>query len=341
MKIATIGDIHLSRYGQDKIEDSSNLPERLHSIKEALYEFGMYCRKNEIKVAAIAGDLLHGKSIIYAIAQELMLNFFEDFKDIIFYVIDGNHDLSGKGTDVVSALRPLEKIPNVQWIRFDQTYHLESEDVLFVPYSYDMVDVIKNNKAKILISHFGLSEATLNSGMSIISDLSIKDLRGRYNIVILGHYHKPQEIIENDFALYYTGSLIQLDWGEKGDEKRFLVLDTEKMQVDSIPLTNYKKHIEIEVTSENLDDALKAAQKAKQAGNHVKIVMKERVDLTKVKGEFNVVDKTEQNITNRGITSTMSQIDKLKRYLEIREIPEDQHKDYLDSVIQIVNEGEG
>jgi hypothetical protein len=43
MKSAIITDIHLSKYSQDKIEDKSRLPERLHSIKRALYEVADYC----------------------------------------------------------------------------------------------------------------------------------------------------------------------------------------------------------------------------------------------------------------------------------------------------------
>ena len=63
MKFAFIADIHLSRYSQDKIEDESNLPERLHSIRRALTEVAMYCKQNKIKHLIIGGDILHGKSI--------------------------------------------------------------------------------------------------------------------------------------------------------------------------------------------------------------------------------------------------------------------------------------
>lgn len=321
MKFAYTADIHLSRYGQDKLEDESNLPERLHSIKSVLYEIADYCIANNIRVIVIGGDLLHGKSVIYAIAQEIMLEYFKKYNDlIVFYVIDGNHDLSGKGETVVSALRPLEDIWNLHWIRFDQIKHLEKDDILFVPYSYNLPSIIKQNKARVLISHFGLSEGILNSGMSIVSDISVKDLRGRYELVLLGHYHKPQEIIEPGFSLYYVGSPIQLDWGEKNDEKRFLVVDSDTLDVQSIPIQNYKKHIEIELTPESFDQAISIAREAKESGDHVKIIMKEVVDLTSLKGEFNVIDKTEQDITDRGITSSMSLEDKLRKYLEIREI---------------------
>jgi len=341
MKFAYIADIHLSRYSQDKVEDESNLPERLHSIRRALIEVAEYCIANGIGYIIIGGDTLHGKSVIYAIAQELMLEYFEDYnKKIQFIVIDGNHDLSGKGEKVVSALRPLRNVPNVDWVRFDTTLYWDSEDILFVPYSYKLPQVIKENKAKILISHFGLSEGMLNSGMSIISDVSIKDLAGRYECVLLGHYHRPQEIIRPDISIYYVGSLIQLDWGEKGDEKRFLVVDTDTMDIQSIPITQYKKHIEIELLSSNVDEALKLAKEAKESGHHVKILMKESVDLSSVKGEFNVVDKTEVDITDRGITSSMSQDDKCRKYLDIKQIPEDKREAYLQLAKDIIDEVE-
>ncbi|MFW9871817.1 MAG: exonuclease SbcCD subunit D [Candidatus Thorarchaeota archaeon] len=334
MEFGFIADIHLSRYGQDAIEDETNLPERLSSIKSALYEVGTYCVENSIDTIIIGGDLLHNKSVIYAIAQDLMLDYFEDFSGINFIVIDGNHDLSGKGADVVSALRSLRNIDNVTWIPFNETYRIEN--ILCVPYSHKVPNVVRNNKSDILISHFGLNEGVLNSGLSIISDVSLKELTGKYKLVLLGHYHKPQEILRPDISLYYVGSLIQLDWGEKGDEKRFLIVNSDTLDVQSIPITNYKKHIELELTTDNKDEIFEAAKKAKENGDHVKVIMKERVDLTSIKGEFNVIDKTERDITDRGISSSMSREDIHKRYLNIKEIPEDQANDYLNVAKRII-----
>ena len=341
MRFGFIADIHLSKYSQDKIEDQSNLPERLHSIKSAIYEVAEYCLANGIKVIVIGGDTLHGKSVIYAIAQEIMLQYFHDFMDLNFIVLDGNHDLSGKGTDVVSALRPLEHIPNVNWVKFSETAYLQNEGILIVPYSTNLTNIIKNNKARILISHFGLSEAILNSGISVVSDVSLSDLRGRYELVLLGHYHKPQEIIQNNIKLYYVGSPIQLDWGEKNDIKRFLIVDTDTLQVDSIPINSYKKHIELELTNQNKDEIFKLAKQIKDCGDHCKIIMKEKVNFdNKVKNEFHIIDKTEIAVTDRGITSSMSQEDKLMRYLEIKQIPDDEKEIYKQIGLEIIRESE-
>jgi len=333
MKFAFIADLHLSRYSQDKIEDETNLPERLHSIKRALCEVGDYCCENDIKRIIIGGDLYHNKSIIYAIAQEIMLDFFEQYEDLEFWVLDGNHDLSGKGADAISALRPIRNYINVEWVTQFQTV---DNDLICIPYSYDIVNQVKQNKGRILISHFGLNEGVLNSGISIVSDIGIKDLIGRYELVLLGHYHKPQQIIRDDIKIYYVGSLIQLDWGEKGEEKRFLVVDTDTLQVDEIPIIQYRKYIEIEMNSLNKDDALKAAQQAKDDGHHVKVLMKEKVDITGFKDDFNIVDKTEADITDRGITSSMSQEDRINRFVKIKEIPQIDVDEYTKEAFDII-----
>ena len=68
--------------------------------------------------------------------------------------------------------------------------------------------------------------------------------------------------------------------------------------------------------------------------------MREKVDTSGLDG-FTIVDKTEADITDRGITSSMSQEDKLKKYLEIREIPEDQQDAYLKEAFEIIQNCEG
>jgi len=339
MKFGYTADIHLSRYGQDKVEDESNLPERLHSIKISLDSMAQHLVDNNIRVMIFGGDLLHGKSIIYAIAQDLMIDFFNHWSDDLkFYVIDGNHDLSGKGHKVVSALKPLRNLPGVTWVPFNET--LQIRDILMVPYGPDMIDVIKKNNARTLISHFGLSEGMLNSGISIVSDISMKDLEGKYELVLLGHYHKPQEIIRPSIKLYYVGSPIQLDWGEKDDDKRFLIVDSETLEVESVPTTGYKKHIELDITNSNKEEVLRLASEAKEEGHWVKVVKRETVDLGG-DNEFMIVDKSEHDITNRGITSGMSHADKFKKFLEIKEIAENDHEAYLKKALDLVDRCEG
>jgi DNA repair exonuclease SbcCD nuclease subunit len=333
MKFAFTADIHLSRYGQDPVDATTGLPERLDSIKNALYSMTEVCHQEKINKVIIGGDILHTKSVIYALAQDMMLQFFEDHLEMQFYVIDGNHDLSSRGVDAISALRALKNVPNVHWVTKKPD---KVENILLVPYSIEVVNQVKEGNADILVSHFGLSEGVLNSGISIVSKLSMADLRGKYKLVLLGHYHKPQEIIEDNISMYYVGSPIQLDWGEKGESKRFLIVDSETLEVKEFPTSGYRHFVEVELTSKNKNEAAKLAKEAHDNGHYVKIVQKEKMD---VKGfeDFNIVNKTESDVTNRGITSSMTDREKLKKYLEVKEIPEDQHNEYLDFGIEIIN----
>jgi hypothetical protein len=64
--------------------------------------------------------------------------------------------------------------------------------------------------------------------------------------------------------------------------------------------------------------------------------MKEKVDLTGISEDFNIVDKTEVDITDRGISKSMTEEDKLSRYMEIKEIPEDKREKYLNVALESI-----
>jgi len=333
MKFAFIADVHLSGYSQDKIVNQ--LPERLNSLKNILYQIANYCIENKINTVVIGGDLLHGKSLIHAVAQSIMLEYFRDFTETLeFIIIDGNHDVSAKGKDAVSALKSLDNEPNV--IRYKEPTMVG--DVYFVPWSFGIAEIIKNNKAKYLISHFGLNEGILNSGASIISDLGIPDLAGKYKYVILGHYHKPQSIIRKDIELYYVGSPIQIDWGEKNEEKRFLVIDTDNDIINSIPTQGYTKYCEFIITPDNSNEIVQEAIKLKGEGHFVKLVKTESIDTLALEKDFIVVDRTEKDITNRGVNTSMSMDDKLQSFLDIKQIPKELRSAYIIGAKEIIDD---
>ena len=198
MKLAVTADIHFSAYAQDTVIEG--FPERLGSLKNTVTNIIEECQKREVNEIAFAGDLCHNKSIIHTSAQDVMLNIFQEkkYKDLRFYVIDGNHDLSTKGGESVSALRSLETIENVRWISHQSKGELGHgmDNILFVPYYPGMKEYITKptTKADILISHFGLDEAMLSSGISIQSSIKASNLK-KFKLVILGHYHLPQHMV--------------------------------------------------------------------------------------------------------------------------------------------------
>lgn len=342
MKIAVTADIHFSAYAQDPMVEDK--PERLNSLYNAWTNMINDCKDMGIYNVAIAGDLLHNKSIIYTTAQDMMLQLFRESYDMNFFVIDGNHDLSGKGSESVSALKSLESLEYVKWISYQSNgeivYQMDGGKIAFMPYFPGMQEHIKNVKADIFISHFGLSEAMLSSGISIQSSIKASDLK-HFKLVVLGHYHMPQAMVSGPTHIYYTGSPIQLDWGEKNERKRFLVIDTDKPHdVQSIETRGYKKYIELNLSSENKSEKIEEAKKLRDEGHHVKLVTTEKLDLEEDMKGVNIISNVEEDITNRGITSEMDEIDIHSKYLEIKDIPEDERKAYINAAKKIMDETE-
>ena len=77
-------------------------------------------------------------------------------------------------------------------------------------------------------------------------------------------------------------------------------------------------------------------------GHHVKINKLEVVDDSDIIEEFRVVDKTERDITNRGINQSMSLNDKLSRFMEVKEVPielREIHMEVAKEIIDSVEEG--
>ena len=323
MKFICIADIHLSMYYQDRI--IKGLPERLYYLKNVLTNISEYAISNEIKNIVIAGDVFHTKSIIHSLAQSILLDYINNNGSIDFSVIDGNHDMSSKSGEGVSALKCLDNCSNVNMIHEPCVY----EDIIFVPWDpRTMRQTIKESTQSYLVSHFGINEAMLNSGISIVSDIKAKDL-AHFKKCFVGHYHVPQEFAN----IHIPGSIIQLDWGEKGEKKRFLIVDTEDDSVESVETSGYKQHIEIDLDTNDpseLSEIYEKAKSLKDEGHEIKFnLMKGDIDISPIKEDFRVIDKVEKDITNRGINTAMSKEDILNRYIEIREIPEEKREIFL------------
>jgi len=221
MRAVVTGDLHYSLYGSDPVMENG-LNERLCYIDKVFRNSILqYAIDNKIENCIVAGDIFHNKSIIHSLAMAVFVDTLRDHPQIHFYLIDGNHDHSKMSGTGVSALKSLSKEPNVTVIHDT----LQIENIYMVAWNNKIVKNITSYKGSdYLISHFGLNEASLSSGISIVSDLGMKNL-SKYKFVLLGHYHKPQEISNSSTQLYYVGSPIQLDRGERHENKRFLDVD--------------------------------------------------------------------------------------------------------------------
>jgi len=337
MRAVVTGDLHFSLYASDNIM-KDGLNERLHYINKVMRNSILkYAVDNKIDNCIVAGDIFHNKSIIHSLALATFIDIIREYQQIQFYLIDGNHDMSsitGKG---VSSLKALEKEMNVIVIHTP----LQIDNIYMVPWNNKLHDEIKQapKECDYLISHFGLNEGMLSSGVSIISDLGMKDLTN-FKYVILGHYHKPQEIQKNNTQLYYVGSPVQLDRGERNEAKRFLDIDFDQNNILSIETEGYKKYFQFNIADNtNVKDIIQQAKKLEKAGHEVTLELTgENLDNSKIPDNFRQIDRRDIDITDRGVSLNMSEKDRMTAYLNIKKIPENDHEMYLNTAIEIIGD---
>ena len=339
MKRIAIADIHLSEYKTDKIVED-NYPRRLYEIILTLRKLCEYARSNKIKHIDILGDLHSDKNIIYTDAQNAFKRILDDNQDITFSIIAGNHDLSSTGDTATATIEVFDKYPNVKcYVDKPQIV----DNIAILPYSHNMITYLKEMKREdILLSHFGLSEAVLQSGISIVTNIKMKDLDDKFELVLLGHYHKPQELKSRSCSLYYVGCPVHFNWNDKNEDKRFIVYDTETIEVISVPInwiTQFKEYtINDKTDYANLLEEIKSE---KEKGNKVRVRGLVKLD-KEFQTKFNkedvvIIDDTEVNITQRGININMSRDEKLKKYLSYKELDPTEHEKYFNIMKKIVS----
>ena len=193
---------------------------------------------------------------------------------------------------------------------------------------------------KILISHFGLDEAQLSSGISIRAGVKATDLK-TFKLVLLGHYHKPQYLDCGKTSIYYVGSPIPVRRDEATEEKRFLVVDTDTFDVVSVLTEGYRRFCEFVLDADtNTEELLKLVKQQTDLGNH--IVIKNRtpdipLDIRKyITENAQVIDDYEKDINIRGITSNMPPEEQLNKYMDIMGISDNERAEYLKIGLEII-----
>ncbi len=131
----------------------------------------------------------------------------------------------------------------------------------------DLAKGFKSDAVNVMIAHMTIdgakftgSEAAFYSGS--VYSLSGQSLPSECQYVGLGHIHRPQQIA-NAAPTYYAGSVIQVDFGEVGEQKGFNIIEVEAgrpAKVQFQPLTCQKPLKRVECNLEELDSILEAHQ---------------------------------------------------------------------------------
>ncbi len=214
-------------------------------------DIGVRCWKQAVDLAqggmlVFGGDMFHDRralqNSVKDAATEAMEYAIERCSSVLLLV--GNHDQYLRNGSIHS-LRAFKQWPNV-YVCDDKPTLWKAGKLHVYAHPFDVDSNVPLQWARglkspapdddiisVLLLHQGLRGARMNGGATDGSSAVPLGLE-RFNYVLLGHYHKPQTVPGYPHVSYIS-SPYQLNWGESGDQKRFLML--EGGDIHSVPVT--------------------------------------------------------------------------------------------------------
>jgi DNA repair exonuclease SbcCD nuclease subunit len=181
------------------------------------------------------GDTFHTKDNVQNTLLAVYRNFLLTATKLGFKVIQlvGNHDFA-RDDYKYHSLQNFEHIPNVTTV--DKYFKLGNN--FFVSYCREkerLFDFLKEaGGCTRLFGHLDLNGFSLGDDyIEKHAEINPEDLK--FEQIISGHYHEPQDKMIGESEFYYVGSPSTIDFGESDQEKRVLILDLDDGYIDSIP----------------------------------------------------------------------------------------------------------
>lgn len=283
MKVILFSDLHAHQFKEFSHVTGGGINSRLHSCLDIISQISDYASKHSIDSVVFGGDLFHTRPSVDTLTYNLTITALVKLaKDVKLYIIPGNHDCYSKD-DKYHSLEILKHQENIVVLDGKVNKAKLSSDVILHSVGYnDSVDVVKEgveeaflnrqgDGTNILLLHTEIQGSITPTGYKFEEGIKSNSLTKKFDWTFCGHIHKYQKFKKNVFNI---GSPIQHDWGDKGDKKGFLVLDT----VDGTVKREYTKYPEFREIEE-IDVCLHKGD----ASNFYKIKFEEALDDSNVK----------------------------------------------------------
>lgn len=262
MRIALLSDLHVHDWKEFSTVRKDGLPSRLHDCVSVLADVRRYCQDHGINTIVFGGDLFHKRGVLYTRAYTLVVEELAKMKHVGISVlmVDGNHDHADKSGSV-HAVTALAKAGLVSAVRREGFRNWRvvapdsSDELIITGFSYcddrllfkSRIEEAESDYAtncagqhRIIITHHGFRGAAVGSALeyTVKEELDADRLfrRTTFDYLFSGHYHQRQKIGRNTNQ-EYIGSPLEHVRGDGGQQKGFLLYDTETASVELVPLT--------------------------------------------------------------------------------------------------------
>ena len=237
--------------------NNNGINSRLQYCLDIIDQIKIYAIENNIKYVCFAGDLFHTRPAVDTLTHNLTLKKIIELSNEIdrLIILPGNHDSYTKNT-AYNSLKILESMENIElldthkWCTLSKNISdsLNNDYIQILSLEHtELVDgILEKVKDRyylnILLSHNDIVGSQTPAGYIFEEGLDSKTLSDNFDFVFNGHIHKYQQFHHNVFNI---GSLLHQDWGDKWQDKGFLVLDIETKKIDFIK-TKYPEFREID-----------------------------------------------------------------------------------------------
>jgi exonuclease SbcC len=259
MKILQTADWHIGTF-RGPIKDGVNL--RTEDTKRCLDEMIKVAREERPDYSLISGDVFHvGRLWSDRCCEEIItaIHYIKQLaavsKQVVVMRGTPNHDGAGQ-FDVLTAM--FKDCPNVHIVTTPQIISFDDVDIAVLPgfdrgafrakfpgiskedendvFTKELSNIVLGlkaqcnpNKQSVLMSHYTVPGCNTESGQvmvltqfePIIPQEAL--LAADYDLVALGHIHRPQQIASNNW--YYSGAINAMNFNDEGQERGFWVHD--------------------------------------------------------------------------------------------------------------------
>ena len=203
---------------------------------------------------------------------------FDPMKDYDVRMIVGNHDCYYKNTnDTNSPGLLLQDYDNISTYTDPTEIEVEGLNILMLPWispenEAQSIKMIKNSKSRIAMGHLELSGFYAYKGMEYRDGKLDNNIFNNFEKVLSGHFHTRSD----DGRIHYIGNPYQMFWNDVNDNRGFILLDTETLEIEYI---NNPHQLFDVIYYEDQSAAMLKAQKYK--GKIVKVIVRKKTDQKK------------------------------------------------------------
>lgn len=241
MLIGCVADTHFGKQ-VDAAPGFDRDLETLRQVDAALHVF----RERRVDLVAVLGDVSNSNHPSIATNKRILefLRILES-ADLPAIIIPGNHDYTYAGNHALEPFVSGEDVtfaPDAEIRIVDSPEDLDGFSIVPWQPAADMAELIRQASEPVILTHCLLNGAKLGH---YLFEHATEPPAGKY--IVAGDVHRPQSYAWDRSVVSYPGSLTQHDFGERSDEKGVLILDTQQLEVEFVPLDGHARYFHAEV----------------------------------------------------------------------------------------------